>query len=62
MTGDELKAKRKLMGMTQAEFAALLGVSQEMVSMMEKGTKQVPGDVVSKLDKAPGSSTKKGMF
>lgn len=49
MTGNELRIKRKSMGMTQAQFAQYLGVSQEMVSEMESGVKAVPNSVAKKL-------------
>lgn len=50
MTGSELKTKRKLMKLNQAEFAKFLGVSQEMVSMMESGIKAVPESIAMKLE------------
>ena len=56
MTGAELKASRIRMKMTQAQFADHLGVSQEMVSMMETGTKQVPRDVAQRLSRSSSLS------
>lgn len=54
MTGPELKAKRKMMKLTQAQFAAMLGVSQEMVSMMEEGEKAVPQSVADRVSGKTG--------
>lgn len=56
MTGQELKRHRERLKMTQAQFAVHLGVSQEMVSMMETGTKSVPTEIAAKL----GGSSSKG--
>ena len=56
MTGQELKRHRERLKMTQAQFAAHLGVSQEMVSMMETGAKSVPNEIATKL----GGSSSKG--
>jgi len=49
MTGAELKKLRKKMKKTQAQFGELLGISQEMVSMMEEGEKSVPAAIAKKL-------------
>jgi transcriptional regulator with XRE-family HTH domain len=49
MNGKELKSIRKKMKKTQAEFGKLLGVSQEMISMMEEGEKSVPASIAKKL-------------
>lgn len=56
MTGQELKRHRERLKMTQAQFAVHLGVSQEMVSMMETGAKSVPNEIATKL----GGSSSKG--
>lgn len=51
MTGQELKARRKSLGKTQAELAAQLGVSQELIAEMETGVKPVLDWVTEKLGK-----------
>jgi len=40
---------RKALGLSQAEFAERLGISQEMVSQIEKGKKNISFDLVEKL-------------
>ncbi len=41
MDGTELKAKRKALGMTQAQFAAALGLSRVFIGLMERGAEPV---------------------
>lgn len=41
MQGEELKALRKRIGMTQAEFAAALGLTGTFIGMMERGEKAI---------------------
>lgn len=49
MTAEEFKGTRKQMGKTQAQMAAYLGVSQEMVSQMETGARDIPAEILAKL-------------
>jgi transcriptional regulator with XRE-family HTH domain len=49
MTPEEFKATRKQMGKTQAEMAADLGVSQEMIAQIESGKKAIPPELLQKL-------------
>jgi transcriptional regulator with XRE-family HTH domain len=37
MTGEELRAIRKSMGLTQVEFAALVGVAPNSIARQERG-------------------------
>lgn len=41
MTGEELKAHRKALGLTQGEFGAELDMSREFVGEMERGEKLI---------------------
>lgn len=46
MTPDELRAARKLMGMTQAQFAKALGVSISSLHNWEHGRMRVSGKAI----------------
>lgn len=48
MDGNQLRNLRLSLGLTQAELATRLGVSQEMVSEMESGKRRVPEWVTKK--------------
>lgn len=41
MQGDELKALRKQIGLTQSEMAQALGLTQTFIGMMERGEKAI---------------------
>lgn len=41
MTGDELRSARAAMGMTESDLAALLGLSEPDLGMMEDGSNQI---------------------
>lgn len=41
MTGEELRAKRKALGLSQADMAARLGLSRDYVGQMERGVADV---------------------
>lgn len=41
MQGDELKALRKQAGLTQAELAQALGLTQTFIGLMERGEKAI---------------------
>ena len=60
MTGQELKRHRERLKMTQAQFAAHLGVSQEMVSMMETGAKSVPSKIAESLSSRSSGPNSRG--
>jgi transcriptional regulator with XRE-family HTH domain len=45
MTGEKIRASRREAGWTQERLAASLGVSQEYVSLMERGRRAVPDHV-----------------
>lgn len=49
MDRNQLKNWRITQGLTQAEAAEILGVSQEMVSEMESGSKAIPANLQSKM-------------
>jgi len=42
MDGKELRARRKALGLTQAELGARLGYHRDHVGLMERGTQPVP--------------------
>lgn len=47
MTGDELRAARKRLGLTQAKLAALLGISDgRAVRRWESGRRDIPAPIV----------------
>jgi DNA-binding XRE family transcriptional regulator len=48
MDRNQLKTWRITNGLTQAEAASILGVSQEMVSEMESGAKAIPASIAGK--------------
>ncbi|MCW2751752.1 MAG: Helix-turn-helix domain [Aeromicrobium sp.] len=45
----DLKDARLSRKMSQADVALALGISQEMVSMIENGTKALPADLVASI-------------
>src|SRR5205085_1593423 len=49
MTGNDLREARKKKGWTQQEAARRLGISQEYLSMMERGLRKVPQHRVQAL-------------
>jgi transcriptional regulator with XRE-family HTH domain len=51
MIGDELKAKRKALGLTTESFAQMVGVSDgRTVRRWEKGDREIPGSVIVLLE------------
>ncbi len=50
ITPDEIKAFRKKLGLTQAEFANLLGVSRPTVERMESSKKDIFGPIALLID------------
>jgi len=46
---------RKALGLSQAEFAERLDISQEMVSQIEKGKKNISFDLIEKVRNAFGA-------
>lgn len=47
-TPEEIRAFRKLLGLTQRDFAETLGVTQVYISYMEGGMKR-PGKILKRL-------------
>lgn len=47
MTPDEIRDTRRALGVTQSQFAALLGVSMQSVAAWEQGTRPISGLVVN---------------
>jgi transcriptional regulator with XRE-family HTH domain len=59
MTGESIRTNRREAGWTQERLAARLGVSQEYVSLMERGRRAVPAHVaraVTRLLKLPATA------
>jgi len=52
----EVKATRNLLGMSQAIFAQLLGVSTKTLQSWEQGNREVPGPARRLLDDFQGNS------
>lgn len=48
-TSSEIKRARKIMGLTQAQFADLLGISKPTVERMEASDKEIKGPIVMAL-------------
>jgi transcriptional regulator with XRE-family HTH domain len=51
LTAQEFLDRRKGLGLTQAQMAQRLGISQEMVSQIESGKKEVPISIAEKLNR-----------
>lgn len=48
-TSSEIKRARKIMGLTQAQFAEMLGISKPTVERMEASDKEIKGPIVMAL-------------
>lgn len=48
-TASEIKKARKIMGLTQAQFAEMLGISKPTVERMEASDKEIKGPIVMAL-------------
>jgi transcriptional regulator with XRE-family HTH domain len=44
-----VRTKRKLMGLTQYEFAALLGIKRSCIASYETGRSEPPGSVMLRI-------------
>lgn len=55
--GRRIQALRKRRGMTQAQFAAALGLTQALVSHYERGAVRVHGALVAEMARALATST-----
>ena len=53
MTGQALETVRKRHGVSQRKAAKLLGLSQPMLSHIEKGKRNVSAEVASRLGQIP---------
>ncbi|MFP7479471.1 helix-turn-helix domain-containing protein [Terribacillus saccharophilus] len=51
MTGEEFQVVRLYMGLTQAQFAEMLGISEASVSFMERGQRNVSAATIAKISK-----------
>jgi transcriptional regulator with XRE-family HTH domain len=47
--GRRIKAFRKLKGFTQVEFASKLGISLNVLGAVERGTKNVPEELIDQI-------------
>jgi DNA-binding transcriptional regulator YiaG len=56
-TADVIKHVRKKMGLTQAKFSALIGVSRASVAKYETSKAIPPGDVILKVLKLHGPNS-----
>ncbi|MFE7129513.1 helix-turn-helix domain-containing protein [Streptomyces sp. NPDC057638] len=52
---ERVRTLRLLMGLTQGELAAAAGVSQPLISAMQKGTRAVTDDVLERIARATGT-------
>lgn len=62
MINEALKIARLYWGFTQKEMAEALGISQAMVSEIERGTKSVTYDMLDRYSKALGVRKSQLMF
>ncbi|MFC5901150.1 helix-turn-helix domain-containing protein [Streptomyces zhihengii] len=53
--GERIRTLRLLMGLTQGELAQAAGVSQPLVSQMQRGTRAVTDDVLTRIAQATGT-------
>lgn len=52
---ERLRTLRLLMGLTQGELAAAAGVSQPLISQMQKGKRAITGEVLERIASATGA-------
>lgn len=60
MTGDELRGKRALLGMTQEQLAAELNVAPNTVARWERGERSIPPYLDLAMETVERNQPKKG--